>query len=80
MLVDDYTPMKRVGMEELEGLVRTLERRIDAATLGEPTPASWMDEGAWLALHMVLTGRFRYANDFMAVFDEKKKVHIGEGV
>lgn len=76
MLVDDYTPMKRIGMEELDGLVRTMERRIDEAAFDEPTPASWMDEGAWLALHMILTGRYKCAEDFMNVFDELKRRHF----
>ena len=76
MLIDEYTPTKHVGMEELDGLVRTLERRIDAAAFEEQSPSSWMDEGAWLALHMMLTGRYKCAEDFISVFDELKLRHF----
>ena len=71
MLIDDYRPMKRVGMEELEGLVNMLEQRIDAAAFDEPGPQQWRDEGAWLVLHLLLTGRFDTPDTFLAVFDVK---------
>ena len=71
MLVEDYRPTKRLGVEELEGLVSILERRIDEKAMGDPTPREWVEWGAWLATHMLLTGSYRYPDDFMAVFDVK---------
>ena len=78
MFVEDYTPVKRIGVEELEGCVGILERRIDEAALGEPNPQQWREEGAWLALHLMLTGRFRYPEDFVSVFDVKSAELFGE--
>ena len=80
MLVGSYTPMKRIGMEELEGLVGIFERRNDAAAFEDPTPSGWMDEGAWLALHLILVGEYRYPEDFLAVYDELKQRHFGKEV
>lgn len=81
MFVDDYTPMKRIGIEELEGCIKILESRIDdAVDNGEDMlPISWITEGAWLALHLMLTGRFKYGADFIAVFDEQVKRFTSPG-
>ena len=79
MLIDDYRPMKRLGVEELDGLVNMLEQRIGAAAFDEPTPRQWRDEGAWLALHLLLTGRFDTPDTFLAVFDVKCEEIFGKG-
>lgn len=78
MFIDDYTPTKRIGMEELEGCVRMFEYRIDDHADDEiVSPTTWMDEGASLALRLILTGRFRYPTDFMDVFDMKRAELFG---
>ena len=79
MLIDDYTPTKRHGVEEAEGLMRALELRlVDMA----PDPAAGQAayhriEGAWLTVHLLLTGRFRTQEDFLAVFDCKAREIFG---
>ena len=80
MLVDDYTPTKRLGVEEMEGLQAALERRIDAAALDgtDATPRAWREEGAWLAVHLLLTCRFRTQEDFLQVFDVKSDEIFGK--
>ena len=82
MLVDDYTPTKRLGIEEMEGLQATFEHRMDNRALGmnDDTPEQYRDEGAWLAVHLLLTGRFKTQQDFIAVFDNMCGEVFGEEV
>lgn len=81
MFIDDYTPMKRIGIEELEGCIRQLEGRIDEAVENgeDMLPVMWITEGAWLALHLMMTGRYKYGADFLAVFDEQVKRFTSPG-
>lgn len=67
MFIDDYTPMKRVGIEELEGACRVFQHRASEAEGRK----KHMLEGAWLALHMMLVGRYRYPAEFADVFEMK---------
>ena len=75
MLIDDYTPTKRLGIEEAEGLMNALDNRISDMALDkqDETAAYHRYEGAWLTVHLLLTGRFRTQEDFLAVFDNKCK-------
>lgn len=60
MFVDDYTPMKRIGIEELEGCVRLFGEMEDERS-----------QGAHMALHLILVGRFKYPADFVGVWKAK---------
>ena len=71
VFVDDYTPMKRIGIEELEGCVNILDRILDEVAEDRTTPMAWMTSGARMALHLMLVGKFRYPQDFVDVFELK---------
>lgn len=73
MLIDDYTPTKRLGIEEAEGLMNALDNRLSDMALNhqERIAEYHRYEGAWLTVHLLLTGRFRTQEDFLAVFDNK---------
>ncbi len=73
MLIDDYTPTKRLGIEEAEGLMNALDNRLYDMALNHQDEISdyYRYQGAWLTVHLLLTGRFRTQEDFLAVFDNK---------
>ena len=53
---------------------------VDAAALDgtDATPREWREEGAWLAVHLLLTCRFRTQEDFLQVFDVKSDEIFGK--
>lgn len=73
MLVDDYKPTKRLGIEEMEGLMNAIDQRLcDMALEGVDDSANYhRHEGAWLTVHLLLACRFDNQADFLAVFDNK---------
>ena len=76
--VSDYRPTKRIGLDELDGAVSILERRVDEGALErDPTPRDWMDEGARLALALIRDGNYRYPQDFVDVFDVRRDEIFG---
>ena len=73
MLVDDYTPTKRLGVEEMEGLQWALTTMMDDMEENEQamTAAYYRLQGVWLTVHLLLTGRFKTQQDFIAVLLNK---------
>lgn len=64
MLISDYQPTKRIGVDELDGTINMLARRTqDAYDNGESCAPIY--EGAWLALSALRMFRFEYPRDFM---------------
>ena len=74
MFVGDYRPTKRVGIEELDGVLRILRDRIDSAHEESDEKLNYY-EGAWIALHAIRFGQFEYPRDFIAVFDNNMNAY-----
>lgn len=68
MLIDDYRPTKRVGLEELEGATRLFRENVEWA-LEEADSRYKAYLGAWLVLHMLLVGNYKYPKDLLDAFE-----------
>lgn len=68
MLVGDYRPTKRVGIEELEGALNVFSRRIDQAYEDADARQHYY-EGAFLALSLVRFGNYEYPHELMDAFE-----------
>lgn len=68
MLIDDYRPTKRVGLEELEGATRIFRERVDES-FADADSRHKAYLGAWLVLHMLLVGNFKYPKDLLDSFE-----------
>lgn len=60
-----------VGMDELEGVMRIIGRRIDDSANDELNPKIWMLEGAYLTLMLFHDTDIHYPQDFVELFDMK---------
>lgn len=67
MFVSDYRPTKRIGLEELDGCLKLLRDEVDEKLANGEADAPYY-EGAWLAMQLLMTGKFDYPHDFMQVF------------
>ena len=68
MLIDDYRPTKRVGLEELEGATRIFRERVDES-FADADSRHKAYLGAWLVLHMLLVSNFKYPKDLLDAFE-----------
>ena len=75
MLIDDYKPTKRVGIEELEGATRIFRERVEWA-FEEADSRHMAYLGAWLVLHLLLVCNFKYPKDLLEAFENLLEDHL----
>lgn len=68
MLVEDYQPKKRLGVEELDGLLNVLSEAVDEATEADEFDRDYY-RGALIAVMCFRFHTLQYPRDFMAVFE-----------
>ena len=78
MLVDDYTPTKRLGVEEMEGAASVFWERVEWAR-AEADARHKAYLGAWIILHLLLVSKIKYPNDLLEMFENILDSMIGGG-
>lgn len=67
-LVSDYRPTKRLGVEELDGLLNVLSEKVDELSNSDSSTAD-IYRGAFLCAMCFRFHTLEYPRDFMAVFE-----------
>lgn len=68
MLVDDYTPTKRLGIEEMEGASDVFWERVEWS-YSEADSRHLAYLGAWIVIHLLLVSKVRYPGDLLKMFE-----------
>lgn len=68
MLIDDYKPTKRLGIEELEGAAKVFREKVEWS-FAEADSRHMAYLGAWIILHLFLVSKFNYPKDLLEAFE-----------